>query len=88
MVIFEIVWPFAVTLPSVLTSTPGSFFRRSSSMSLSVVLKEEAVYSMVSFFMIIGFPAAVTLAALRTLLSGSIFTMPRSTEFFTVISAE
>ena len=86
MVILEMVSPFAVTVPSSATSTPGSFFRRSSSMSVSVVLKDDAVYSIVSFLMMIGLPVAVTFAALRTSTSGSIFRVPRSRSPFTSIS--
>ena len=79
IVIFDMVWPFAVIDPSSETSTPGSFLRSSSSISLSEVLNEEALYSIVSFFTTIGFPTAVTFAASRTSISSDIFTSPKST---------
>ncbi len=86
MVIFEIVCPLAVIEPSSETSTPGSFLRSSSSMSLSEVLNEEALYSMVSFFTTIGFPTAVTCAASSISMSAAIFTSPKSTLFSTTMS--
>ena len=86
IVIFLMVSPFAVIDPSASTSTPGSFLRSSSSMSLSEVLNEDAVYSIVSFFTMIGFPTADTLAASRTSTSSVIFTSPRSTSFSTFTS--
>ena len=86
IVILLIVCPFAVTEPSEPTSTPGSFLSKSSSMSLSVVLNEVALYSIVSFLMTIGLPVAETLAASRTCLSGSIFITPRLRDSFNVIS--
>ena len=86
MVIFLIVSPLAVMEPSDPTSTPGSFFRSCSSISLSDVLKEEAVYSIVSFFTMIGLPTAETLAASRTLTSSAILMVPRSIFFSTTIS--
>ena len=55
-------------------------------MSLSVVLKDDALYSTVSFFIIIGLPVAVTLAASSSLVSGDISTSPRLMASFTVIS--
>ena len=47
-------------------------------MSVSVVLKEEALYSTVSFLMMIGLPVAETDAASRTCWSSSIRMVPRS----------
>ena len=89
MVIFLISSPLAVTLPSESTSTPGSFLSSCSSISLSVVLKDEALYSMVSFFTVIGFPTADTLAASSTWLSCSILTLPRARSLSaTLISRE
>ena len=78
ILIFDMVSPFAVMLPSSETSTPGSFLSRSSSMSLSVVLNDEAVYSTVSFFTITGFPTADTDAASSTVASSDSFMVPRS----------
>ena len=86
MVILLIVSPLAVTVPSAETSTPGSFFRRSSSMSLSEILNNEALYSMVSFFMMIGLPTADTLAASRTSISSFILIVPRLMVLSTVSS--
>ena len=84
--IFVIDSPLAVMDPSELTSTPGSFLRRSSSISLSDVLKEDAVYSMVSFFTTIGFPTAETLAASRVSTSSFSLITPTFTSFSTTIS--
>ena len=78
MVILVMVSPFAVMEPLSSTSMPGSFLRRLISMSVSVVLKEEALYSTVSFLMMIGLPVAVTWAASRTFWSSSILMVPRS----------
>ena len=77
--------PFTVMEPSSPTSTPGSFLRRSSSMSFSVVLKELALYSRVSFFTTMGLPTADTLAASSICLSGSMFTLPRLTSASTLM---
>ena len=87
MVILVMVSPFTVTLPSEPTSTPGSFLSRFSSISFSVVLNEEALYSMVSFLTMIGLPAAVTLAASSCCTSESIFTSPRSIEDLESVTA-
>ena len=86
MVIFLIVSPLAVIEPSVPTSTPGNFLRSCSSMSLSEVLKEDAVYSIVSFFTMIGLPTADTLAASRTFTSSFMEMVPRLMFLSTVIS--
>ena len=88
IVILEMDSPLEVTVPSSLTSMPGSFFKRSMSMSLSVVLNEDALYSTVSFFMVIGLPVAETLAASRVCLSSSILMLPRSRFPLTSISLE
>ena len=87
MVIFVMVSPFAVMEPLSSTSMPGSFLRRLMSMSVSVVLNEEALYSTVSFLMIMGLPVAVTEAASRTRWSSSIFTTPRSVASFVISTA-
>ena len=87
MVIFDMVSPLAVMLPSESTSTPGSFFSKSSSMSLSVVLNEEAEYSIVSFLITTGLATAVTTAPSSRLGSSSILNFPRETsDLSTLIS--
>ena len=78
MVIFVMVSPFAVMLPLSSTSMPGSFFNKLMSMSVSVVLNEEALYSTVSFLMMMGLPVAETEAASRISWSTSILITPRS----------
>ena len=88
IVILEMLSPLAVTVPSSETSIPGSFLRRSISMSFSVVLNDDALYSTVSFLMMIGLPTADTLAASSVCLSSSIFKVPRSMLPLTSISLE
>ena len=57
-VILSIASPFRVTVPSSLTSIPGIFFSRSSSMACSATLNEDALNSMVSCFTVMGLPTA------------------------------
>ena len=71
--------PLTRTLPSSSTSTPGSFFSKSSSKSLSVIRYEPALYSTVSFLMTILFPAADIVAASRASFDGFRYNVSRLT---------
>ena len=88
MVILVMVSPLEVMEPSSATSMPGSFFSRSTSMLSSLILKEEALYSTVSFLMTMGLPTAETEAASRTSWSSSILMTPRFVAPFTSTSDE
>ena len=83
MVILEMVSPLEVMVPSSDTSMPGSFFSRSTSMLSSLILKDDALYSTVSFLMTTGLPTALTEAASNTCWSCSSLTTPRFTSALT-----
>ena len=77
-VILSIFSPFRVTVPSSLTSIPGIFLIRSSSIAFSPTLNDDALNSIVSFLIVMAFPTADTVAA--SIYSGfsSIFIIPAS----------
>ena len=66
--------PWAFTLPSLSTSTPGNFFNRSSTTAPSLVLKASARYSTVSSLTIMG--ALCTITSSNNLPRGAIITVP------------
>ncbi len=69
--------PCAFTVPSFSTFTPGSFFKRSSTLALGWVLKEPALYCIVSPTNVTG-GASITTSS-STLFLSYITTFPRST---------
>ena len=78
IIILVMVLPFAVMLPSESTSTPGSFLISSSSISVSEILNDDALYSMVSFLITIWFALPVTITASSIWLSSDTRSSPYS----------
>ena len=74
--------PLTLTLPSSPMSIPGIRTSRSLSMAFAPTWKEEALYSMVSFLMMMGLPTSVMVAARMNSSSICSLTVPTSTRHF------
>ncbi len=70
--------PCAFTVPSLSTFTPGSFFKRSSTLALGCVLNEPALYCTVSPIRVTGGASAFTTTSSRIFALSSIAMVPRS----------
>ena len=70
--------PWAFTVPSFSTFTPGNFFKRSSTFAFGCVLNEPALYWIVSPTRVTGGASDITTTSLNTLLRSYINTFPRS----------
>ena len=70
--------PCAFTLPSLSTSTPGSFFNKSSPVALGCTLNAAASNSVVSFLKVTALRCPVTTAASSILLRDTIRMAPAS----------